>query len=206
MGSLHVVGGKPDKPLTHIQFCIDGNSPVLFTISEVESSEKDKAPDPRAYRNDIEFVINPKVIHTQKRLRGLHLSPVDLMFRAESLWKEKKLTAEEIFLGIWHKFPLYNISDDGLNIHIGSMKKNFVRKGRMIIPHKLLGLALLNYVDSYLKKKTSSCYIKTKYIKDLSPGRRSYASRMLKECGYLELFGSSCWKRTSKTFNVKDFE
>jgi len=192
------------EEFVHLQCCIDGSSPIEYNITTHVNKHDSSDTNFKKYRKDIEFVINDNVVHEQMRLRDIHLSPVELVFKAEEMFKEEKISKDQIINGLWRNFPLYNLSDDYMEHLIIHMRKSFDRKKRVIIPKKLLSLAVLNFVDSYLKKKTTSRYIKTKYIKDLSTGRRSYATRTLKSLGYLEEHGN-CWRRTDKVFDEKDF-
>lgn len=198
---------KKEKCFEYLQCVIDNEERLLrveINIRQKKNSMLSNNSQVTCWK-DIKIEVGNKCTHKQRRLSFINISPVDLVFKAEELWTKKIIDEEQILIGLWCKFPLYNISDDGMERNIMKMKNNFRAKNRIIIPHKLLTLALINYIDIYLDKKTMAKYIKTKYIKGLSPGRRSYATRILKNMEYLVEYGR-CWKRTGKEFNPVDFE
>ena len=144
-----------------------------------------------------------EVVHVQKRLNGVYPSPVEIVFKAEYLWSSGELSLEQLSDALWRRFPLYNLDDEKmleLIVHMGGILE---KKSRIIIPRQLLSLAVLNVVDSRLNKDNMSRYFKSKYL-ELSMGRRSYASRFLRENGYIEERGN-VWMRTQKKFNQEDF-
>jgi len=187
----------------HFQLSLDGSNKIEYKLSE---KKKEIGIDLKKIKRTIKHVIdkNKNLVHRQKTLQDVTRSPISFVFNAEELWKEGNLNDEKIKRGLWQPFPLHNLCNKKMALLIDDMNKGLGRKQRVIVPKELLGLAVLNYVDNYLSKKTTSHYIKTRNIKDLSAGRRSYASRMLKDLGYIEEHGS-CWRRTDKIFNEKDF-
>jgi hypothetical protein len=195
-----------------------GEKHLQMSIAEDESFIVKKQPtakpkqfllfsDERKLRKILKYVVKrcdgSESVHVQKRLKA-YRSAIELVFRAQDLWESHILTSEQIADGLWRLFPLYNLPNEEMKKIIDSVREVMDEQNRVIIPCQLLGLAVLNVVDSRLQKNTASRYFKTKYIKDRSMGRRSYASRLLRGCGYIEESGTTCWRRTDKEFDEKD--
>lgn len=159
-------------------------------------------------RTKLEYVIEKldgsKSKHIQLRLK-VFPSADEIIFDAERFWRSGELTIDQLVTDLEQRpFPLYNISDDKMDVLIYKLRDAVERKRCMFIPCQLLSLAVLNVMDSRLQKDKMSNYFKTKYIKGLSMGRRSYAARILKTKGYIRESGN-VWARTNKKFDQEDF-
>jgi hypothetical protein len=130
-------------------------------------------------------------------------SSTEFVFNAEKLWKSGVLSRRQVALGFRRPFPLCNISDEK---KIGELIDHIVFEGRkqLIVPTQFLALAFLNMVDNHLGRDNMSRFFKSKHFKGLSMGRRSMACRLLKDRGYIVDYGS-CWYRTDKKFDERDF-
>ena len=192
----------------HFQLSLDGTNKIKYEYKPSFEEEKNKCNQNyvKKIRKKIEYVVDKgkNIVHRQERLQGILMSPINIVFKAEDMWMDDKLSVEQIIRGLWQPFPLYNLNNRKMEKLIEDMKRGLGYRGKVVIPKELLGLAVLNYIDSYLKRKNTSYYIKTRYVKGLSTGRRSYGFKILKRLGYVEEHGN-CWKRTDKFFNEKDF-
>jgi len=199
----NVPEGRKHKIRVHYQLALIGNDRYEYQIRKIEKAKCCELNRIKAKINRL-FTEGKDVFHKQKKLQDIFDSPIGIVFNAENLWREKKISMKEIEMGLYMPFPKYNISNQKMILLIEEMDKGLSHRQRVIIPKELLSLATLNYIDNYLDRKTASIYIKSRRIKDLSAGRRSCASRILKNLGYIEEFGN-CWKRTEKVFDEKDF-
>lgn len=156
-------------------------------------------------RNIVKTMPCPKrVVHIQKRLKDVVPSPVDIVFRAEELLESGNLDIKRLIHGLCKNFPLYNLDKAKMIELVEIFKKTYLRKKKVIIPKELLSLALLNRVDGILQKENMANFFKTKYIDDLSMGRRVYGARFLHENNYIIERGR-VWERTDKEFDQMDF-
>ena len=145
-----------------------------------------------------------KIVHIQKRLKGIIPSPVEIVFRVDELLNSGEYDIESILRGLCRGFPLYNLDNDKMREMLFYLKKRFCKNKRLIMPKELISLALLNRMDKILKQQNKAFYFKTKYLKNIPMGRRIYASRYLHENKYIVERGH-VWERTSKEFNQNDF-
>lgn len=196
-------------PRKHLQLSIDEDE-SLFVHEEATRPKqlflfpgKKEKGCRKTLRYTVKKYGGSEIEHVQE-----HLMPkpttVDLVFNFERLYHSHELSIEQICLGLWRLFPLYNLNDAKMSELIEKVRHSLERKKGTNMPSQLLALAVLNLVDSRLQKNTSSRYFKTKYLPDLSMGRRSYAARLLRKHGYIVENGSG-WYRTDKEFDEKDF-
>lgn len=192
----------------HLQMSLaEGESFLVNKATVAKPKQLLLFPDERKLRKVLKYIVKrcdgSKSVHVQKRLKA-YRSSTELVFKAQDLWESHILTSEQIADGLWRPFPLYNLSDSEMKKIIGTVRDIMDKQKRVIIPSQLLGLAVLNVVDTRLRKDTASHYFKTNHVKGLSMGRRSYASRILRASGYIVEHGN-CWCRTNKEFDEKDF-
>ena len=175
-----------------VQKCLDGK------IKEIEKKivEKEKIVlSDRTKDKKLELKFREKEKFT----------PMQIISNAEELFSSGKLNIEELADGIAQPMPLYNIENKNMMERIiSNLKSTIETKGKVIVPSQLLSLVLLNSVDMKVRQKKMSCYFKTKKVAGLSMGRRSYASRILSQTGYIIEHGNS-WERTKKEFCESDF-
>ena len=129
----------------------------------------------------------------------------ELIFDVDKHIKCGNFTAKQIVKELKKPMKLYNISSHHRNRIIREMIHD-IERGKERVPQDLLSLALLNIIDDHAHPKNNSYFHWAFHIKEINTWRRAYAAKVLKRKGYIEVVSRSCWRRTSKEFNKKDFE
>lgn len=201
----HIAGFRDAKKV-HLQIHLDGSPPSTTHIKTQKqpSTFSFTPPSASCFANSAVTKFGGMTsTHVQLHL-SYSYSAINAILKIDDLLNGNHLSEPEIVRYLWTPFPLYNLSNERMVDLINQVLEIFREKEKIVVSSQLLSLAALNAIDVHVSRKSTSHYFKTKILKGISSGRRSYAVRILNKANYIEEHGN-CWHRTNKKFNRQDF-